>query len=142
MTDFPGPEKRETRGTRPLALNSKVGFPLIRKPRMSGAPSFRGTRTNPHVRLPGRTKKRTLTHMNTMNASEAREKLYRLLDETAAAHEPVLITGPRSNGVLLGEEDWNAIQETLHLLSVPGMRESIREGLATPVDECEKEPGW
>jgi antitoxin YefM len=80
--------------------------------------------------------------MQTMNASEAREKLYRLLDETAAAHEPTLITGPRSNAVLVGEEDWNAIQETLHLLSIPGMGESIREGLATPVDECEKEPGW
>ncbi len=81
-------------------------------------------------------------NMNSMNASEAREKLYLLLDETAAAHEPVLITGPRSNGVLVGEEDWNAIQETLYLLSVPGMRESVREGLATPVEECEKEPGW
>lgn len=80
--------------------------------------------------------------MQRMNASEAREKLYRLLDETAAAHEPTLITGPRSNAVLVGEEDWNSIQETLHLLSVPGMRESIREGLATPVEECEKEPGW
>lgn len=80
--------------------------------------------------------------MNSMNASEARQKLYRLLDETADAHEPVLITGPRSNAVLVGEEDWNAIQETLYLLSIPGMRESIREGLATPVDECEKEPGW
>ena len=80
--------------------------------------------------------------MNSMNASEARQKLYRLLDETADAHEPTLITGPRSNAVLVGEEDWNAIQETLYLLSIPGMRESIREGLATPVDECEKEPGW
>jgi antitoxin YefM len=80
--------------------------------------------------------------MITINAGEAREKLYRLLDETAAAHEPVLITGPRSNGVLLGEEDWNAIQETLYLLSIPGMRESIREGLVTPVDECEKKSGW
>ena len=80
--------------------------------------------------------------MQTMNASEAREKLYRLLDETAAAHEPMLITGPRSNAVLVGEEDWNSIQETLHLLSIPGMRESIREGMETPVDECEKEPGW
>jgi len=80
--------------------------------------------------------------MVSMNASEAREKLYRLLDETAAAHEPMLITGPRSNAVLVGEEDWNSIQETLHLLSVPGMRESIREGLDTPVGECEKEPGW
>ena len=81
-------------------------------------------------------------YMNRMNASEAREKLYRLLDETASAHEPVLITGPRSNAVLVGEEDWNAIQETLHLLSVPGMRESIEEGLRTPPSECAKEPGW
>ncbi len=80
--------------------------------------------------------------MNSINASEAREKLYRLLDETASAHELLLITGPRSNAVLVGEEDWNSIQETLHLLSVPGMRESIREGLDTPVDECQKKPGW
>ena len=80
--------------------------------------------------------------MTSMNASEAREKLYRLLDETASDHEPVLITGPRSNAVLVGEEDWNSIQETLYLLSVPGMRESIAEGLATPIDQCEREPGW
>jgi PHD/YefM family antitoxin component YafN of YafNO toxin-antitoxin module len=80
--------------------------------------------------------------METLNASEAREKLYRLLDDTAAAHEPVLITGPRSNAVLVAEEDWNSIQETLHLLSVPGMRESIREGLGTPIEECAPEPGW
>jgi antitoxin YefM len=80
--------------------------------------------------------------MTTMNASEAREKLYRLLDETSSDHQPVLITGPRSNAVLVGEEDWNAIQETLHLLSVPGMRESIVDGLAAPLEECEKDPGW
>jgi antitoxin YefM len=77
-----------------------------------------------------------------MNASEARENLYRLLDETARDHEPLLITGPRSNAVLLGEEDWNSIQETLHLLSVPGMGESIREGLDSAVEDCEKKPGW
>lgn len=80
--------------------------------------------------------------MVTLNTSEAREKLDRLLDETASSHEPVLITGPRTNGILLNEEDWNAIQETLHLLSVPGMRESIQEGLATPLEQCEKGPGW
>lgn len=80
--------------------------------------------------------------MNSMSAGDARENLCRLLDETAAAHEPLLITGPRSNAVLVGEEDWNAIQEILHLLSLPGMRESIREGLETPVEECETEPGW
>jgi len=72
--------------------------------------------------------------MHSMSGSEAREKLYRLLDETVSHHEPVLITGPRSNAVLVAEEDWNAMQETLHLLSVPGMRESIVEGLATPAD--------
>jgi antitoxin YefM len=80
--------------------------------------------------------------MQTMNASEAREKLYRLLDEAAGTHEPTLITGPRSNAVLIGEEDWNSIQETLHLLSISGMRESIREGLSSPIEECAKEPGW
>lgn len=80
--------------------------------------------------------------MNSMNAGEAGEKLYRLLDETATDHEPLLITGPGSNAVLVGEEDWNAIQETLHLLSVPGMRESIVEGLAMSTDQCDKEPGW
>lgn len=80
--------------------------------------------------------------MNTLNASEARQKLYRLLDETAEAHQPVLISGRRSKAVLIGEEDWNAIQETLYLLSVPGMRESIRRGLKTPIEKCKKEPGW
>lgn len=80
--------------------------------------------------------------VTSMKASEARDRLYRLLDETAEGHEPVLITGPRANAVLVAEEDWNAIQETLYLLSVPNMRESIREGLKTPVEECETEPGW
>ena len=80
--------------------------------------------------------------MTSITASEARNRLYRLVDEAAAAHQPILITGKRSNAVMLSEEDWNAIQETLHLLSVPGMRESIQQGLATPVDECAAEPGW
>lgn len=80
--------------------------------------------------------------MNVINATEAREKLYRLLDESATAHKPVLIKGRRANAVLIAEEDWNAIQETLHLLSIPGMRESIQEGLSTPIDECDREPGW
>jgi antitoxin YefM len=81
--------------------------------------------------------------MNSMNASEAREKLDRLLEEAAGSHEPVLITGPRSNAVLVGEEDWrNSIQETLYLLSVRGMRESVAEGRSTPIDRCETEPGW
>jgi antitoxin YefM len=80
--------------------------------------------------------------MASMNVSEARAALYRLVDEAAESHEPVLITGKRSNAVLIGEDDWRAIQETLYLLSVPGMRESIAEGLATPVDRCSSEAGW
>ena len=55
--------------------------------------------------------------------------LYKLIDETSAAHEPIIITGKRSNAVLVAEEDWASIQETLFLLSIPGMRESIREGM-------------
>lgn len=74
--------------------------------------------------------------MNAISATDARAKLYRLIDEAAAAHQPILITGQRNNAVLVSEEDWNAIQETLHLLSVPGMRESIVQGGNEPVEEC------
>lgn len=80
--------------------------------------------------------------MTTITASEARANLYRLIDDAASSHEPILITGKRTNAVLLSEEDWSAIQESLFLLSVPGMRESIVEGLGTPVDECSKELDW
>ena len=80
--------------------------------------------------------------MTTLTASEARVGLYRLIDETAASHQPVTITGKRNNAVLVSAEDWAAIQETLFLLSVPGMRESIREGLSTPADEYAKELNW
>jgi len=81
-------------------------------------------------------------NMATISASEARSRLYRLIDETASSHEPVLITGKRANAVLVSEEDWKAMQETMYLLSVPGMRESIKEGLNTPVEECAKDLDW
>jgi antitoxin YefM len=80
--------------------------------------------------------------MTTISATEARAKMYRLLNEISASHEPVTITGKRTNAVLISEEDWHAIQETLYLLSIPGMRESIREGLQTPIEECSEEPDW
>ena len=80
--------------------------------------------------------------MTTLTASEARSNLYRLIDEAASTHTPILITGKRSNAVLIAEEDWRAIQETVYLLSVAGMRESIREGLNTPIEECAKDPDW
>jgi prevent-host-death family protein len=80
--------------------------------------------------------------MSSLSATDARARLYRLIDEAAETHEPILITGKRSNAILLSEEDWLSIQETLFLLSVPGMRESIVEGLNTPVEKCSEKPGW
>ena len=80
--------------------------------------------------------------MTTLAASKARILLYRLLRQVAKTHEPVQITGKEANAVLVSEEDWRAVQETLYLVSIPKMRESIRKGLKTPVDKCSKEPGW
>ena len=80
--------------------------------------------------------------MRSMTASDARANLYRLLDEASDSHEPILITGKRSDGVLLSADDWRSIEETMFLLSIPGMRESIVEGMETPLDECEDSPGW
>jgi antitoxin YefM len=80
--------------------------------------------------------------MTAITASEARANLYRLIDEAASSHQPLRISGKRNNAVLVSEDDWEAIQETLFLLSVPGMRESIREGMETPVDECPEALDW
>ncbi len=80
--------------------------------------------------------------MTSLTASEARGKLYRLIDEVAASHKPALITGKRSNAVLISEEDWSAVQETLYLLSIPGMGKSIKKGLKTPIEKCLKDINW
>ena len=80
--------------------------------------------------------------MQTLTASEARANLYRLMDQAAESHQPITIAGKRHDAVLLAAEDWQAIQETLHLLSVPGMRESVKEGMSEPVDACAKELDW
>jgi antitoxin YefM len=80
--------------------------------------------------------------MSTLTASEARANLYRLIDEAAESHVPIRITGKRNSAVLISEKDWAAVQETMYLLSVPGMRESIRKGMATPVDDCARELDW
>lgn len=80
--------------------------------------------------------------MVTVNATEARSRLYNLIDEASQTHKPIVITGKRHNAVLLAEEDWNAINETLYLVSIPGMRESIIEGMETSLEECDKELDW
>ena len=79
--------------------------------------------------------------MDSLTASEARANLYRLIDQTAESHKPIVISGKRSSAVLLSAEDWNAIQETLYLLAVPGMRESIKAGMAEPLEESTKALG-
>jgi prevent-host-death family protein len=80
--------------------------------------------------------------MPVLNASDARANLYRLIDQTNESHEPVTISGKRNNAVLVAEEDWKSIQETLFLASIPGMRESILDGMKEPLAESSKEPGW
>jgi prevent-host-death family protein len=80
--------------------------------------------------------------MTTITATEARKQLYKLVDDVSDTHEPVQITGKRGNAVLVGEDDWRAVQETLFLVSIPGLRESIIEGMATPPEELDSELGW
>ncbi len=80
--------------------------------------------------------------MTIINATEARGRLYSLIDETKDSHQPIVITGKRGNAVLIAEEDWNAVVETLQLLSVPGMRESIRAGLTEDPADCATELDW
>jgi antitoxin YefM len=80
--------------------------------------------------------------MTSISATEARSKIYQIIDEISSSHVPVTITSKRANAVLISEDDWQAIQETLYLLSITGMRESIREGLETPLEECSEELDW
>ena len=80
--------------------------------------------------------------MRTINVTKARANLYNLLIEASESHEPIQITGKKSNAILVSEEDWRSIQETLHLLSIPGMRESIIEGLSSDVDADTEELDW
>ena len=80
--------------------------------------------------------------MQILSASEARANLYRLMDQAAQSHQPIAIAGKRHDAVLLAAEDWQAIQETLYLLSVPGMRESIKDGMAESITACAKELDW
>jgi prevent-host-death family protein len=81
-------------------------------------------------------------NMTSIRATHARSKLYQLLDEAADSHEPIKITGKRANGVLVSEDDWRSIQETLYLLAIPGMRESIRKGMREPIKKCSANAGW
>ena len=74
--------------------------------------------------------------MQTITANEARTELQFLIDKAARTHEPIAVTGASHNTIIVAQKDWEAIQETLTLLAIPGMRESIRDGLTTPLEEC------
>ena len=80
--------------------------------------------------------------MNTLTVSEARAKLYGLVDVVASEHKPVTIKGKRASAILISEDDWDAVQETLYLISTPGMGESIKDGLAIPDEECSEDLPW
>tara|TARA_B100000497_G_scaffold105062_1_gene121112 strand:+ start:231 stop:512 length:282 start_codon:yes stop_codon:yes gene_type:complete len=77
-----------------------------------------------------------------ISVTEARRRLFALVDEVGESHAPVEIHGKRGNAVLVSEDDWRAIQETLYLTSIPGMRESIMEGMAAPESALSESPGW
>jgi antitoxin YefM len=80
--------------------------------------------------------------MTTMTATDARKNLYSLLDDVAESHEPIQIAGKRNSAVLVSEDDWRAVQETLYLTGIPGMRDSVRKGLETPVEACDTGLDW
>ena len=80
--------------------------------------------------------------LKVMTVSQARANIYKIMDETALTHQPIMITGKRNNVVMLSEEDWNAIEETLFLNSIPGMASSIKEAMDAPNSEFSKDMEW
>lgn len=80
--------------------------------------------------------------MGSINVTNARKDLYNLVQRVNSTHEPVEITGKESNAILIGEEDWRSIQETLYLSSIPGMRESIIEGMNSSIEDLSEELDW
>jgi antitoxin YefM len=80
--------------------------------------------------------------MSVLTASDARSNLYRLIDQANESHEPIIISGKRNNAVLIAEDDWKALQETLFLVSIPGMKESILAGMDEPIEKSQKKIDW
>lgn len=74
--------------------------------------------------------------MPAINSTTARNNFFKVMEEAIDSHEPIIITGKKGNVVMVSEEDWCSIQETLYLCSIPGMREKIIKGISTPLDEC------
>jgi antitoxin YefM len=80
--------------------------------------------------------------VSSINITNARKDLYKIVDSVNMSHEPIHITGKNSSAVLVGEDDWKSIEETLYLMSIPGMRESIIEGMKTNTENLEEDLDW
>ena len=80
--------------------------------------------------------------MSSINITNARKNLYKLIEEIQDAHEPITIIGKKGSAVLISEEDWRSIEETLYLTSIPGMRESIQNGLVEPLSKSSTKLKW
>ena len=80
--------------------------------------------------------------MSSINITNARKNLYRLVEALGDTHEPVHITGKNKSAVLVAEEDWRSIEETLYLVSIPGMRESIVKGMKEPLQKSKTKLEW
>lgn len=80
--------------------------------------------------------------MKIITVSEAGNNIFKLIDLANKEGIPIQITGKSGKAVLISEEDWNAINETLYLLSIPGMRESIMKGMKEPVPKCTDKISW
>ncbi len=74
--------------------------------------------------------------MSEITTDHAKKNIETLIDKVAESHQPITIKGERNQAILVSQQDWSSIQETLYLLSIPGMRESILEGLNTPIEDC------
>lgn len=77
-----------------------------------------------------------------ITASQARSDIYNLIDETAQSHEPIIITGKRHNAVMVSQEDWKAIEETLYLTSIQNMAQSIQDAMKAPDSEFSESIEW
>ena len=80
--------------------------------------------------------------MSSINITNARKELYKMVESVNKSHEPIHITGKNSSAVLVGEDDWRSIEETLYLLAIPGMRDSIVDGMKVPIEELDKNLDW
>ena len=80
--------------------------------------------------------------MHVITATEARANIFRLMDHIAESHEPIMVTGRRCNSVMISEEDWRGIQETIYICSIPGMAKSLIAASNEPIEKGSEKLPW